>query len=773
MTQPPGVGGLGLPGTPASPHAAWMAGRRVFAIVTFVGCVVGAITYAQDPAGPGALISAGVSAVLIVATIVGAPLLGARPRKLWRFQRWGALCLLVSLFGTQVSWRVGPVRFTDATYFTGYLCLIIWLALLARHIGGINRTTTVLDTLAATVGASLVLWVTVLAPLVGGAGLPSALVWAVYPTADVLLLALSAHVMHRLGLRLQALRWLLGAQVLLLCLDTVNSLSGMLAPPGEPPAVMACYIFYFFALAMSATHPSLLQLAHVPERPRGRRHGGRHTALIVVTISPAILATSIPLSGFVDSVVRTMLVTFILVLLFLRLSRAMAALSHAESDSRHRATHDQLTGLLNRAALFDTLTDRLERNRRTGRTTALLFLDCDDFKHVNDTWGHSAGDAVLRQIASGLPRMLRAGDLLARHGGDEFVIVATLERPEQVRALAERVQRFFDTPLQIAPHRVHAVSPSIGVVVAPPDDDVDAEALIGHADVAMYEAKQRGRAQYVVFDDELAERTRMRSTVGTRLADALDEGCISLCLQPIMGGPGYREPAGWEALARWHDPVLGHVPPDVFVPLAEQLGLICELGEVVLRRACLDLARLRRAMPDADVAISVNVSPAQLLQPDFAAVVADAVDSAGLPHGCVWLEVTETLLVDEGPAALATLDELRATGVRISIDDFGTGYASLSTLLRLPVDCVKLDRTLVARLGVDPDAERQLGAVIDLVHSLGIEAIVAAGVETPEQVEALIELGCPLVQGWLYGRPSTTEALLAAHAASGHATTSA
>ena len=245
----------------------------------------------------------------------------------------------------------------------------------------------------------------------------------------------------------------------------------------------------------------------------------------------------------------------------------------------------------------------------------------------------------------------------------------------------------------------------------------------------------------------LARVSSLRTSVGVRLDHAVRAQVFDLQLQPIMGGARYEAVVGWEVLARWHDPDLGSVPPDVFIPLAEQLGLIAELGQSVLRRACRDLARLRRSRPEQDLSIFVNVSPAQLLQIDFAAMVRDALRSAGLPGRCLKLELTETLLVDKGPTVLGTLHELQDEGVCICLDDFGTGYASLATLLRLPIDCVKLDKSLTARLGADQDAPRQVQAVVDLIHSLGIEKVVAEGVETQEQERLLRNIGVPMAQG--------------------------
>lgn len=745
----------------AAPSTRGPRSRRL----AYAGCAVVAtccaIAYVVDPQGVGLVAFGTANLLLIVAITVGPLLRGVRPRRIWAVETFAGVCLLPSLLGQFVTLDIGPIGFTDLTYFSGYLMLVAWLALLSRYVGPRGEHSTVLDTASATVGAALGLWAVALAPLVGAAGLPSGLVWVVYPTFDVILLAQAVHLALRLRTVPTALRWFMWSLGLQLVLDCIYSVSEALAPRGDDPALLACYLFSFLGMALSATHPSVVELSRRPVDVPPRPQAGRSTALVVFTISPAILSTAIPVTGRVDIVVRIALVTVLLGLLFVRLRRTMTALSFAEADSHHRATHDELTGLLNRAALLDAIGRRLVNDAAGGRATAVLFFDCDKFKHVNDTWGHRAGDNLLRDIAVRLPDRLGPADLLARHGGDEFAVLASVETLDEAVALAEEVRRFFTQPVAILPGRGHVVSTSIGVALARPADGVTTDDLLARADAAMYEAKHAGPGGVVVFGDDLARRAGMRAAVGDRLSEAIEREAFDVALQPIMGGPDYGTLVGWEALARWRDPDLGEVPPDVFVPLAEQLGLICDLGAVILRRACRELAAIRHALADDHVSIHVNVSPAQLTQAEFVDVVADAIRSAGLPSDCLRLEVTERLLVGEGPTVLGTLAQLRDTGTRICIDDFGTGYASLATLLRLPVDCVKLDKSLVARVGADADAARQLHAVIDLVNSLGIHRVVAEGVETAEQEATLRALGCPMVQGWWYGAPMTVTDVLA------------
>lgn len=354
-------------------------------------------------------------------------------------------------------------------------------------------------------------------------------------------------------------------------------------------------------------------------------------------------------------------------------------------------------------------------------------------------------------MARRLPDVLGPTDQLTRPGGDEFLVLSSATNAVQVWRLARDVQAFFEKPLRILPGRYHAIGASLGVAIAGPEDDVASEALLGRADIAMYEAKLTGRGSAVLFDADLDRRSRARASIGVRLGGAIAEDAFDLELQPIMGGPGYTNIVGWEALARWHDPDLGPVPPEAFLPLAEQLGLIGDLGELVLRRACRELARLRRRDGNDRLVVAVVVSPVQLLDPRFVDIVREALAAADLPWNALCLEITETTLIGRVEDAFEGLKRLRSAGAHVALVDFGSGYASLATLLRLPMDWVRIDRTLVADVGREAEARCRLGAVVDLVRTLDVIDVIAHGVEDRAQAEALAEIGIPLVQGPLYG----------------------
>ncbi|GAB49699.1 hypothetical protein MOPEL_132_00660 [Mobilicoccus pelagius NBRC 104925] len=733
------------------------------AVLAAVLVVLCAVLCLWDPAMVAGPFYVGCTLVASL-TMVTVPLArGARPRSVWLVEALSGLCLIlvavVAVCRLTPAW-MGPVSLLDVLYVGSYLALITWLALVARELGGGSRRGAFVDAVTVSVGMGLTQWCIVLAPALGGTELRESIVRAVYPALDVLLVALVVHLRLRLRRPVVAVRWLFAGLTMQLLVDTAYAYVGV-SIVSEAPRLAVGYLFSYLFLALASSHPSVVEITIPPLVSGPPRRTGRPTAVVFVAILPVILCTMSPASGTADLAVRTLLVTVLLGLLFHRLTTMMTALTLAEEESHHRATHDFLTGLTNRAALVEGLASRTRADARRGTTTAVVFLDCDDFKRVNDTWGHHAGNTLLRDIARRVPEVLGPDDVFARNGGDEFVVVSSVADEAEARALADRVRRVFDTPLRILPGRVHSVTPSMGVALCPPGATRGAEDLLHRADAAMYEAKQRGRGRVVLFDDDLEERTHTEQAVGDRLGRVIDDDPFDVAFQPIFSRPVGGRLVGWEALARWHDEELGEVRPDVFVEVAEQLGLVSVLGGSVLRRACATLAELRRLLGDDHLSVSVNVSPTHLLDPTLRDLVEDAVESAGLPRSALRLEVTETTLVDSGPQVRALLGGLRGSGVRIVLDDFGTGYASLATLRRLSIDGVKVDRSLVASLGSDPQARDQLGAVLALIRSLGVHDIVAEGVETEEEARVLDELGAPAVQGWLYGRGRLVDDVLA------------
>jgi diguanylate cyclase (GGDEF)-like protein/PAS domain S-box-containing protein len=420
----------------------------------------------------------------------------------------------------------------------------------------------------------------------------------------------------------------------------------------------------------------------------------------------------------------------------------------AEERLAHLARHDPLTGLPNRAALLDDLGRAMARAERRESAVAVLFLDLDGFKVVNDSLGHAIGDQVLVAAANRVQETLRGGDVLARLGGDEFtVVLEDLNDLSEPIALAERLVVALRDPLELGGRR-YVVTASIGIAVTMPGDR-DARELLRQADLAMYRAKELGKARYEVFDQGLARRARRRLDIEAELRTALEEGELELHYQPEIDVSLDRV-VGMEALVRWRHPQRGLLLPGEFIDVAEESDLILALGRFVLDRACATAVDWVGHYGDRAPDMSVNVSTRQLHDPDFVDDVRRTLASHGLDPRRLRLEITESVLADAPVAEV--LSELQRIGIGIAIDDFGTGYSSLSYLNRLPVDIVKIDRSFLAPVVSADDRAPVIEATMAMARSLGL-GVVAEGVETPAHVALLLRLGCHRAQGFFFGRP--------------------
>ncbi len=430
-----------------------------------------------------------------------------------------------------------------------------------------------------------------------------------------------------------------------------------------------------------------------------------------------------------------------------------------EERLEHQATHDPLTGLPNRTLLLDRLNMAVARARRHQSTLAVLFLDLDHFKVVNDSRGHTLGDRLLAQIANRLTRALRPDDTVARFGGDEFVILSEdLDDDAHAIEAAERIQRVLEDVFTIDGTEIY-VAASVGISffhrdpqAANTDEEVTPEVLLREADAAMYRAKERGRGQVTVFDETLRSRNVRRLDIETSLRRALEGDELQVHYQPILDLTTGRV-RHLEALVRWRHPERGLLLPAEFVPIAEETGLIVPLGRSVLETACRDLARWRREHPTlSEVSVSVNISGRQLADRGLVEDLEAVIRSTGVEPESIVLEITESLLMDDVEFSHQTLARLKRLRVQLAVDDFGTGYSSLSYLRSFPVDLLKVDRSFVAGLGAEGGDEAIVAAIIRLAHTLGLEAV-AEGVETPAQLARLRALGCNLAQGFYLARP--------------------
>jgi len=437
-----------------------------------------------------------------------------------------------------------------------------------------------------------------------------------------------------------------------------------------------------------------------------------------------------------------------------RLARAYGALVGEGAERRalqgrrsQQAWHDALTGLPNRALYLRRLEEGMHRAGESGRTVSAVLIDLDGFKNVNDTLGHAAGDELLQRMAERLRGCVLDGDTVARLGGDEFAIVLPSGVPSDALAVSRRVIDALRMPVRVAGQEV-AVSASIGI--AHLDTQLAPEELLCDADIAMYAAKRGGKSRFEVFEQTMRDHTQWRARLEQRLARAVELGEIEVHYQPIVGLDSGRVTAV-EALARWRHPEDGLIAPGVFVPIAEESGLIGEIGREVLRRACRAVRRWRESIPGSeDLAVTVNVSVRQLQSGDFSGHLVEALAESGLPPSGLTLEITESMLLEDSDTVAAELRTIRALGVRLAMDDFGAGYSSLASLLRTQVQMLKIDRTF---LDLDTTSQGSLvRAVADLGRSLRL-TVVAEGVETAEQLARVRAAGCDAAQGYFLSRP--------------------
>jgi diguanylate cyclase (GGDEF)-like protein len=420
----------------------------------------------------------------------------------------------------------------------------------------------------------------------------------------------------------------------------------------------------------------------------------------------------------------------------------------AEKQIAHMARHDALTDLPNRVLLRDRLAHALAELPRDQRL-AVLYLDLDHFKSVNDTLGHQIGDELLKTVAARLRDCVGEVDTVARVGGDEFAIIHTgIEQPNDAAVLARRICEAVKEPCELHGHAV-IVDTSIGIALAP-GDGTDPTELLKNADMALYRAKADGRGTYRFFEPEMDARMKTRRTLELALRVALANGEFELHYQPLVNLEDRRITC-CEALIRWNHPERGLIPPAEFIPIAEEIGLIVPLGEWVLRRACADAMQW-----PADIKVAVNLSPIQVMNQNLVAVVVGALAAAGLPASRLEVEITESVLMQNSEATLATLHRLRELGVKISMDDFGTGYSSLSYLRSFPFDKIKIDRCFISGLATGDDSVAIVLAIAGLAKHLGI-ATTAEGVETKQQLQQVKALGCSEMQGFLFSAPRRNE----------------
>ncbi len=569
--------------------------------------------------------------------------------------------------------------------------------------------------------------------------------------------------------------------VVLLGLGLLMTVAWTKARRGNQSAavVIICVTFLVATLIMVPVMPHLIPTLAVSPLmavavalpyASGRVLGTLIVTAWLTTISVAALGEMIPSSSQVPSWYGSFFsvaslataVAVILLLLWQFKTRLMATLADArEAKERlhHEATHDPLTGLPNRMLFMDRLASAMNLSHHdSSRSFALLFLDLDRFKNVNDSLGHGIGDLLLVGIARRIEDCMRPTDTVARLSGDEFVVLLDdLANPDEAVSIAERIQRELQTPFKIYGHELFTTA-SIGVVIHPTDYG-EPEELLRDADTAMYRAKDGGKARHVVFDRTMRTRAVSLLRLETDLRRAVEFDEFVVYYQPIVHLASGRV-SGFEALVRWQHPERGVVPPGVFIPLAEETGLIAPIGLSVLRSACRQTALWRERFPEQrPLGVSVNLSAAQLIRPDFPDKVARTLEESGLAGRDLTLEITESAIMHDEEIAAEALSRLKDLGVKLHLDDFGTGYSSLGRLHHYPVSALKVDRSFVRRMCAEASGENAeiVETIITLARQLGMD-VVSEGIETTDQLDRLRDIGCDYAQGYFFSRPVPAEA---------------
>jgi diguanylate cyclase (GGDEF)-like protein len=422
----------------------------------------------------------------------------------------------------------------------------------------------------------------------------------------------------------------------------------------------------------------------------------------------------------------------------------------SEDAMRHLALHDSLTGLANRALFADRLEHAITRGARTGTQVAVLVIDLDGFKTVNDSLGHAVGDALLVGVSQRFCDALRSQDTIARLGGDEFaVLIEDLKIPEHAVVVAQLLLDALHAPVILADREV-AIGASIGIAIAEHDTGA-ADAVLRQSDAAMYRAKREGKGCFRVFEQSMLAAALQRLELEQDLRNAVANDALDVFYQPIVD-INSDAVIGFEALVRWEHPRRGPIAPKEFIPIADETNLIVDIGQRVLTKACQQATRWRTRHPLLHLTIAVNVSQRQLAHPSFASELEEVLACAGLPPTALVLEITESVLATDTGRVINTLEHLRKAGVRVAIDDFGIGYSSLAALADLPIDIIKIDKRFVDNVAKDAQGRGLVKAIIQLSSTLGLETI-AEGVERAEQRDALRELGGTRLQGYVYARP--------------------
>ena len=740
-------------------------GHRQWRVVAAAGLVAAVVYVLNLSLELSLLMFAIIGIVTVWACFAGPRRMRAEPRSAWLLLGSMALCFLLGVV-TRPFVNDLPMPaplIADALIIPGYACLAACFVILLRARRSLDWLA-VLDGLIVTLAGGLICGLLLAAPT-AAFGDDTAFVpvlGAVYPFVDVILVLMVVNLTFTATTWPVSMAAFLGAMTLLFTGDLAYAILGLSGRTYASPFLDVPFLLGMTLLAVAALHPSAVRVGQAARRPVQAWSWRRMALLFPAMATPFVLLVAV---GGRSAAFRLSIGVTGGVMMLLLLARAVSAVraqAAAQLHSEHQAMHDPLTGLPNRR-MMSAHVERLliEVPPQADRRVWVYLLDLDGFKWVNESWGHDTGDQVVLDLAARLRAAVPSGVQVARTGGDEFVLAYVGEKPGALR-LVDDIRTCFLKPLAVHDTEL-VISASIGIAHATADGDpaVTAEALMRDADTAMYRSKAEGPGRSTIFDTSMHDRVRERIELEADLRKALTAGQLHVAYQPIVRLDNGRA-LGAEALVRWTHPTRGQIPPLSFIGIAEESGMIAQIGTWVREEALRQLAEWRTDGTVADdFYLSINVSPRQLNDADLPLVVSAELLKYGVPARAVALEMTESVMVDGSSVTSRVLFELRELGVRLLVDDFGTGFSALGYLRKFPVTGVKIDRSFVSGLGQSLADEEIVRAVVAMSYALGL-SIVAEGVENRSQRDALAAVGVTQGQGWLWG-PAVPPAEFAAH----------
>ena len=707
--------------------------------------------------------------LLAVLTILGSVRRFPAPQRgPWYWFAGGLACFLagdICYYVLELTSPGGPPfpSIADAFYLAMYPMVIIGLTKLLRSVSSDRDYSSFID--AAVVGIAMfgALWILFVDSVFKTPqhSLPALVTQLAYPVMDVALAAVAARLVVKLHLKHPPFALILLAVTSLAIADTAYGIYNAQGTFRTGLYVDAFWLAFYVLFAAAALHPANLGRGPLAEPSEGRLTARHFVIMFVATMS--VRFVDLGWGNERDRVVTIVTSAVLFMLMLARVWGLTRALENSRDRMRYEAKHDALTGLANRTLITERIASALRR--QPDQSIAVLFIDIDDFKTVNDSLGHQAGDRLLKEVGERLTRSVPAGDTVARLGGDEFaILIESAVDQNDVISISRRILDCLSEGMDLG-SRMVSTSCSIGIAMGIAQD-TEVDTLLRNADAAMYLSKRRGKARFEFFQSEMYEEAVERLDLKADLGVAIEQRQLVLHFQPIFDlRTGHV--SSTEALIRWRHPNRGMIPPDRFIPLAEENGLIVPIGAWVLHEACAQAARWQAIDGCEDISVTVNLSVLQLHDPSLLHTLTSALRESGLPARHLVLEITESMLASDADRTTSMLEQIKTTGVKLAIDDFGTGYSSLSYLRSFPVDSIKIDRSFISELPRSATAPALIEAIVNLAQALGAYTV-AEGIELPEHAAQLRNLGCDHGQGFYYCRPmpaTTLTALLQEHTA--------